>query len=217
MTITDHETYNEELALSLHEKLFFLDKLQGLPERTLFVDFGCGDGSLLAAIREDFPEAALWGVERDQVQRTLARRHGWVEPTWSNLVCDHGLPHMPRVAIFSSVLHESPYLLEHALAAGFDYIVIRDMALTEGNRYLAPILEHLFKSAYLGTPHWDREKDERYFQLSAEAIAQAPIGYLPVHFEHSFLWPLVAEINERHGYCPLVPTHVKAIWARSAI
>lgn len=137
--ISDHGAYNAGLAKGLEEKLFFLDHLWNFPhEDATFVDFGCGDGLVLEAIHQRFPNAALFGIEKDAKQRELARqrlRHkGQVLAGW-----DRWEPtrNTKTVLILSSVLHEvthyeqplGRFWREEVEPMGFDVIAIRDMSL----------------------------------------------------------------------------------------
>lgn len=205
-SIGDHTLYNEELSKSLPCKLFFLD----LIKTRLYVDFGCGDGSILKSIREQQEDAILFGVENDPVQFSLAAQHALVFPTFTHFELGD-YEWATKTAIFSSVLHESPGLLETAVAYEFDYIVIRDMALLPQYRTRERELEAALKEPYRGTPSWEREKEEQYFRLSALAyITRPPEGYEVFHFEH-FSIPV---IRERLGED--IPTHVKVIYKRTA-
>lgn len=137
--IADHGAYNAGLAKGLEEKLFFLDHLWNFPhEDATFVDFGCGDGLILEAIHQRFPNAALFGIEKDAKQRELARqrlRHkGQVLADWSRW---EPTRNTKTVLILSSVLHEVVHY-EQPLAQfwrgeveplDFDVIAIRDMCL----------------------------------------------------------------------------------------
>lgn len=160
--IADPSCYNEGLAKGLQEKLFFLDHLWKIPhEAATFVDFGCGDGLVLEAIHERYPEACLFGIERDAKQRELARerlRHKgqilsgldrW-EPTRNT----------PTVLILSSVLHEVVHY-EQPLGRfwadietfGFDVIAIRDMSLSLRSWTREP-LEPLASAVHTVADRW---------------------------------------------------------------
>lgn len=208
--IRDHATYNAEMAKSLPDKLFFLDKV----EASIWVDFGCGDGSLLRAIRERYPVSILWGIEADPLQASRAQGKGnWVVPTFRDYLQLHQLTGK-SAAIFSSVLHESPELIQEAIDFGFDYIVIRDMALLGEWRDKERDLSAAFKLPYWGTPSWEREVSEDYFQLSASRLLFAERGYKTIYFEHYAVPAIQDRIENDLGVRPEVPTHVKAIWKR---
>lgn len=209
-SIADHQKYNAEMAKSLPEKLFFLDRVKA----DVWVDFGCGDGSVLKVI----PEGARIGVERDAEQRELCERghlHSIFEEFPAHLIREwlQGVPSV-TAAIFSSVLHESPELLRQAIAFGFDYIVFRDMALLDQWRDQERDLNAAFKYPYWGTPSWDREVGEDYFQLDAEGILRAGEGYRTIYFEHASVPAIQDRIERDIGVRPDAPTHIKAIWKR---
>lgn len=205
--IADHDTYNEELSKSLPCKLFFLDHIQ----TRLYVDFGCGDGAILKAIRERQEDAILFGVENDPVQFALSAQHALVFPTFTHFELGD-YEWATKTAIFSSVLHESPQLLWTAVDHQFDYIVVRDMAILPQYRDRESELEALMKEPYRGTPSWEREDGERYFRLCAlGGLAHPPEGYSVFHYEH-FSLPI---IRDRLGED--IPTHVKVIYKRHRI
>lgn len=214
--IQDHAQYNAEMAKSLPEKLFFLDKVKA----DVWVDFGCGDGSVLGAIRRTYPvEAFLLGIESDPRQAAFARDYGWVFPDFHgvrNTLNDVYWQRATTAAIFSSVLHESPELLYQAIDFGFDYIIIRDMALLDTWRDQEQSLLAAFKLPYWNTPSWEREANEDYFQLDAgRFFVDSPTSdYRTVYFEHSAVPAIQDRIERDIGIRPEAPTHVKAIWKK---
>lgn len=206
--IQDHAQYNAEMAKSLPEKLFFLDKVKA----DVWVDFGCGDGSVLKAL----PGWMKIGVETDPAQRSACYNKGLYavteqfHPAWTHAVTEG----RTSAAIFSSVLHEAPELLNQVFGFGFDYIVIRDMALLNDWRHLERDLNAAFKLPYWGTPSWEREVGEDYFGISAELVLQAMPGYRTIYFEHSAVPAIQDRIERDIGVRPEAPTHVKAIWKK---
>lgn len=212
--IEDHARYNAEMAKSLPDKLFFLDKVKA----DVWVDFGCGDGSVLGAI-----EGGLKiGIDSDaeQLAQCIVAGNskfgfygfGDLAPKWVR----HLSEGKTTAAIFSSVLHESPELLLQAIDFGFDYIIIRDMALLDCWRDQERDLAAAFKLPYWGTPSWEREVKEDYFQLSAEHVLRGwPLrGYQPIYFEHSAVPAIQDRIERDIGIRPEAPTHIKAIWKK---
>lgn len=213
--INDHRKYNSEMAKSLPEKLFFLDLITA----DLWVDFGCGDGSVLKAITGC---RFKLGIESDARQRYIAESNSgcaifesfgqyYPQGFLRETINKEGLT---TCAIFSSVLHESPELLRQAVDFGFDYIVFRDMALLDQWRDQERDLNATFKYPYWGTPSWDREVGEDYFQLSAEGILRAGEGYRTIYFEHSAVPAIQDRIERDIGVRPETPTHIKAIWKK---
>lgn len=207
--IQDYARYNAEMSKALPDKLFFLDHI----EADIWVDFGCGDGSLLAEI----PGGVTVGIDNDPHQRSLASQRSSLIHVFSSLsgIGQPRLPGLTTCAIFSSVLHEAPELLPQAVAFGFDYIVIRDMALLQRWRDKERDLNAAFKLPYWGTPSWDREVGEDYFQLSAELALLAPDGYRTIYFEHSAVPAIQDRIERDLGVRPEAPTHIKAIWRKA--
>lgn len=121
--------YNEAMSQSLADKLFFLDLIE---DAAVFVDFGCANGAMLREIAKRLPNAILFGIDNNPMQISLALASG-SSATYAD---DFELVRTAvtegrgkKVAIFSSVLHEDPDLIEAAVGWA-DYIVIRDMGIT---------------------------------------------------------------------------------------
>lgn len=69
--IADESLYNAEMAKSLIDKIYFLDKV----DANLFVDYGCADGIMLCFIEHVFPGVQLVGYDIDENQLEAARRN----------------------------------------------------------------------------------------------------------------------------------------------
>ncbi|NTF17001.1 hypothetical protein G6L37_00980 [Agrobacterium rubi] len=67
--IADEGLYNAEMAKSLIDKIYFLDKV----DANLFVDFGCADGIMLCFIERAFPGVQLVGYDIDETKLEAAR------------------------------------------------------------------------------------------------------------------------------------------------
>ena len=66
--IEDIGYYNAEMSKSLIDKAFFIDKV----DVDIFVDFGCGDGSLIAFIEKMFPSITCIGYDISSAEIELA-------------------------------------------------------------------------------------------------------------------------------------------------
>ena len=115
------DTYNENMAKGLEDKLFFLNQLPEptLTNRYLFVDFGCADGTLVNALyrimgdknwyvgydiseqmidlartkMNDSPDCVVFTSDWGDVMKSVAKFQEWGCTT-------------KRVLILSSVIHE---------------------------------------------------------------------------------------------------------------
>lgn len=67
--IADETLYNAEMAKSLIDKIYFLDKV----DANLFVDYGCADGIMLCFIEKVFPDVKLVGYDIDENRLETAR------------------------------------------------------------------------------------------------------------------------------------------------
>jgi SAM-dependent methyltransferase len=151
--ISNEVWYTEEMAKSLVDKLFFLDKV----DARMFVDFGCADGTMLAFIDHVFPKGmTLVGYDINPKMIEAAKKaHPDSAITFTSdweevraLVSEHR-ERAPRgdgrvCLVLSSVLHElHSYADEQAIADAFakiwgedgsglefDYVAIRDMMVS---------------------------------------------------------------------------------------
>lgn len=137
--------YIREMAKPLIDKLFFLDKV----EATLYVDFGCADGMLLAALRMLSPGTKCIGYDESPAMVDGARKeHPGIGFTgdWAEVrsaVLAENATGGRTCLILSSVIHEVySYLKGDEVAAfwrrvwggdgepGFDCVAIRDMMVS---------------------------------------------------------------------------------------
>nr|WP_250808171.1 class I SAM-dependent methyltransferase [Neorhizobium tomejilense] len=146
--IADNGWYNAEMAKSLIDKIYFLDKV----DAKMFVDFGCANGVMLAFIEKVFPGMTLVGYDLNEEMIAEARARDpnsaivfttdWKEV--AALVRRHK-EEAPTPAdgkaclVLSSVLHELHSYLDEGEKEDafrkiwgedgieFDYIAIRDM------------------------------------------------------------------------------------------
>lgn len=132
--------YNKSMSRTLIDKMFFLPHV----DATFFVDYGCGDGSLIEACNYFKPESIYIGYDNNRWQVDLARnRVGYLN---DNIRIYNILDYTKSAIeqnkdkksclILSSVIHEVySYQSEEeiekfwdfVLNTGFDYIAIRDM------------------------------------------------------------------------------------------
>lgn len=173
--IADNDWYNAEMAKSLIDKIYFLDKV----DAHMFVDFGCANGVMLGFIEKVFPGLTLVGYDVNQEMIQMARERDlgssvvytsdWTEvvrlvkeykataPSDDNKVC----------LVLSSLLHELHSYLDEAEKQDaykkiwgeegieFDYIAIRDMmASRAASRPSDPIavarVEQVFEKEHPG-------------------------------------------------------------------
>jgi len=147
-TIKDLEVYRKEMAKSMVDKLFFLEKI----DAGLIVDFGCADGVMLNFITELRPDIKLVGYDISPEMIELAKGSDiWVgkdkplfTSNWERVksIVKQSKENGIETAItLSSVIHEVySYGNQESIKTfwlnlfntGFDYIIIRDM-LASGN------------------------------------------------------------------------------------
>lgn len=131
-TIKSYEKYNNRMALSMNDKLFFLDII---PIKKL-VDFGCADGTMLHLVQESNPNIEVFGYDIDTTMIDRASKYANCFSDWENVksVIDNN-----TTLSLSSVIHEifsycTPSELyntfNNIFNSNFEYIVIRDMMPT---------------------------------------------------------------------------------------
>jgi len=143
--IADNGWYNSEMAKSLIDKIYFLDKV----DAGMFVDFGCANGVMVSFIERVFPGIRLVGYDVNEEMLAEARRRDpesrvvftsdWAEV--ARLVAEYksGPGENKVCLVLSSVLHEVHSYLDEAEKEAvfnqiwggdgveFDYIAVRDM------------------------------------------------------------------------------------------
>lgn len=133
--IPDIQKYTNSMKKSLLDKSFFLDKI----EVSIFVDYGCADGTLLKFIKSVFPSYSYYGYDISEDMIRLAKE----DCQGINFCTDFTIIKQQilqsdghSVLILSSIIHEIySYCSKIEIAkfwddvfnSGFDYIVIRDM------------------------------------------------------------------------------------------
>jgi len=144
--IQDTVGYNDKMAKSLIDKIYFLDKV----DADVFVDFGCADGRMLSFIEKVFPGVTLIGYDNDPEMIELAKLASMnsgilFTSDWSEVVKaveSHKAAGRRTCLVLSSIIHEAySYLSSAELDAmwnrvwgndgvRFDAVAIRDMMVS---------------------------------------------------------------------------------------
>ena len=144
-TITDISSYRKEMAKSMVDKLFFIEKIDDV---SAIVDFGCADGTMLKFISELRPDIRLVGYDSSDEMIRIAMRNNSSEniifvTNWisiETIVQDSHLKNQKIAITLSSVIHEVysygntesiNLFWERLFNTGFDYIIIRDMLMSK--------------------------------------------------------------------------------------
>lgn len=131
--------YNKSMSRTLIDKMFFLPHV----DATFFVDYGCGDGSLIEACNHFKPESLYIGYDNNPEQIKKSEEKFFLT---DNIIITSDLEYLKTLIeahkdkksclILSSVIHEVySYQSEEEIEkfwdfivnSGFDYIAIRDM------------------------------------------------------------------------------------------
>lgn len=130
--IKNFDKYTSEMAMSLLDKAFFIDKIR--PDIDI-LDFGCADGSLLKFISQFVnDEVVLSGFDIEPEMIKLAQKKMPAEDLywrWSDFLNNSE----KNAIVLSSILHEIYHYSTESIGAfwdrittpQFEYIIIRDM------------------------------------------------------------------------------------------
>ena len=134
--IQDYLTYNERMNRSMLDKVFFLDKINA----TRFIDYGCGDGTLLNFISQHVgSDIRLLGYDNDpKMIKDAQEKTNRITFTneWNYSLLGREKEEDSNALILSSVIHEiyhysAPHEVDEfwkrVFSGHFDYIVLRDM------------------------------------------------------------------------------------------
>lgn len=69
--ISNISEYNTEMAKSLIDKIFFMDKI----EADVIVDIGCADGALIRFLQNIFPDLTYIGYDLDSEMIKIAKNN----------------------------------------------------------------------------------------------------------------------------------------------
>jgi SAM-dependent methyltransferase len=141
--------YNAEMNKSIIDKAFFIDKV----DAEIFVDFGCGDGSLIAFIEKIMPSAICIGydISKDELAIAATNTNSKLFSNFKNLITHlDTIRGDKRVAVICNSLIHEVYAYGDDLSVAkfwnqiytnqFDYVVIRDMCVSENvNRQSDPV------------------------------------------------------------------------------
>lgn len=141
MKIKDLNFYTNEMAKSLYDKAFFIDKI----DTPNFLDFGCADGKLIAFLAHNFPGHRYCGYDispemaakaDDEIGKYL--EDAFFTSDWREAI--EYISDNPTTLILSSVIHEAlhygsiykpaTYLcdfINQVIDSRCKYIAIRDM------------------------------------------------------------------------------------------
>ena len=235
--IENYNVYTNGMKKALYDKLFFVDKINP----SMIVDFGCADGTLMRETREYFPDIPIIGVDNDAQMRESVKGF----EVLSDL--SEVEPEKGSALILSSVLHElysyssfQDIVNFWEYADEFDYIVIRDMAISDNSALTVvpegepELLRNLYPEQakdfekiwgslavtknflhfllkYKYTENWKRELHEDYLINTSERIQSQVNNKSIVYKEHCVLPYLKDTWGKEFGVNVKTPTHLKLI------
>ena len=136
--------YNSNMAMSMQDKLFFLDIVNDFDT---FVDFGCADGTLMEYMSNLTKETKFVGIDMNQDMLDLAKEKINNGVFIKDTVPKYKTQLREQIALnLSSVLHEVNSYCTNADECkfwdsvnnnGYKYIIIRDMVYNDTQTRLA--------------------------------------------------------------------------------
>ena len=134
--IANYKVYDDHMAKSLIDKMFFVDKV----EPDIVVDFGCADGAMLKGLKEYYPKTKFIGYDNDKKQLVKARENVNVSDylftdDWNTVVERVKNGFVAPAIVLSSIVHEiytysRPEEIDEfwdKVFGIFRYVIIRDM------------------------------------------------------------------------------------------
>lgn len=137
--IQNYNVYNQRMATTMEEKLFFADRLDDSIDT--IVDFGCADGTLLANIHEMKPNYRLVGIDIDENMRKLVKEKLEDVVLYASIedfIENFNKENRNIAMVFSSVMHEVVAYTSNTYISFMNNIfsevkpkqvIIRDMAI----------------------------------------------------------------------------------------
>lgn len=138
--IKDYQFYTTEMCKALQEKLFFMDKINV----NYLMDYGCADGSLIQSMHQYYPGVNYIGYDIDEEMIKKAKDKKIPNSLFTtNLKLANTMTQSVLTnsgILCSSVIHEVySYGNQESIKAfwdnlyggTYDYVIIRDMALSE--------------------------------------------------------------------------------------
>jgi SAM-dependent methyltransferase len=202
--IDDINHYNAEMNKSIIDKAFFIDKV----DAEIFVDFGCGDGSLIAFIEKIMPSAICIGydISKDELAIAATNTNSKLFSNFKKLIAYlDTIRGDKRVAVIcNSLIHEVYAYGDDVSVAKFwnqiytnhfDYVVIRDMCVSENvNRQSDPV------SVAKARQRFDRAR-LREFEAEWGVIDG---NWSLVHFLLKYRYKINWQREVKENYLPLV-------------
>jgi hypothetical protein len=147
-TIQSLEHYNSAMARPLFDKIWFADKVNGA---TIFIDYGCADGTLLRFLARNLPDCEFLGYDADPEMISIAEKtdklsnvefsSNWddVRGTLLGGLAGAKLDSKKICLILSSIVHEVYAYRRNEVdkfwtdifGSRADYIALRDMVVSD--------------------------------------------------------------------------------------
>ena len=234
--IPDIEHYNQEMAKSMIDKIYFMDKV----DADVFIDFGCADGTLIKTLSNLFPQHTYIGYDISEQMIDIAKSNVpnprcHFASDWDNIIESLSTTHQNQKTclILSSIIHEIySYLNPEEIKkfwsrvwdTNFNYIVIRDMMVSKTvSRPSDPLavarIKQVFDSNKIS--EWEAQWGSLYenwslvhflltYRYTENWTREVNENYLPVNLETFFS-------NIPHKYYPMYIEHYTLPFIQSEV
>lgn len=228
--INNINTYVHEMSKSLEDKLWFkrfLD-INVIGKDVDIYDFGCGDGTLIKALSEIYPNNNYIGIDFNPEMIALAKENNKNKDNikfYSEAFII--IPNRKRILILSSVFHEifnysdwNTFYKEVINCIKPDYILFRDMAVSKyiGKTLKEDIEKVFYNYNYVSfVNNWGYLIDKRsfiHFLLKYRYVEnwdrEVKENYLPISYENiPFFFKDYIVVYSKHYTLPFIKDKVK--------
>lgn len=216
--IKNYDFYTTEMGRAMMDKLFFLHHI----DATYFVDYGCADGQMIKAI-SSLVGGEFCGYDTDSQMINLAKERSvpfalftddWEKVKFDIAFCTE-YTGQKSCLVLSSIIHEIySYGNEDSIKefwnrvfnSGFDYVVIRDMAMSENNKF--GLYSHEIFTDFLVKVDLDQYTDF-IDQWGHNSIEDSTQGFM--HFLLKYRYKDNWEREVKENYFPLTVEQVNYI------
>lgn len=210
------QAYNQQMAKSLEDKLFFLNQLPR-EDGYAFVDFGCADGTLIDALYHILPSNNLFVgfdvsdqmIDLAKTKRTDSPNNVLFTTNWRDVQYAIDVKGKKKVLILSSVVHEVfsyakstkdiDTFWKRVLETGFDYICVRDMMVPNDTRNTATPTDWINNLKWDAKNNIPRERREQF----CEKWGPIEIKRNALHYLLKYRWQINWEREVNENYFPI--------------
>ena len=205
--ISNYDTYNEGMAKSYEDKLFFMEYIENDESIESIVDYGCADGTMITHMAERLPKLNYFGYDIDPKMVRIANSKEKVfmaDTIWKNIT---GLI-KPEQSLLncSSVIHEVysygtggeiEQFWNRVKFTGFKYIAIRDFSVSKSiNRQVSP---NDYKNLFTNSTYEQAERIMQFEKIWGPISQNKNLIHYLMKYRYTDNW----EREVRENYFPI--------------